>query len=225
MCIRDRLNREYLKDASERKLNGQSLTLTGRTGIRFYAKFLFIKYEKILTSYTYTKTWVYNNWDKIYDYWEKTTGGKLDESNAAQAISAYIQAHPAVNEVSNTAVLEDRDYLSRYERSWNSGGITPYSLDPENGAPQSLQTNAYPTANPELTEDGKLFVYLSDSGSTDVTKTVASWGLHNGFSYTCLLYTSLRGCWGGSRCRFNFRSRAVAVSYTHLVSILLPVEY
>ena len=178
------LNREYLKDASERKLNGQSLTLTGRTGIRFYAKFLFIKYEKILTSYTYTKTWVYNNWDKIYDYWEKTTGGKLDESNAAQAISAYIQAHPAVNEVSNTAVLEDRDYLSRYERSWNSGGITPYSLDPENGAPQSLQTNAYPTANPELTEDGKLFVYLSDSGSTDVTKTVASWGLHNGFSYT-----------------------------------------
>lgn len=142
------LNREYLKDASERKLNGQSLTLTGRTGIRFYAKFLFIKYEKILTSYTYTKTWVYNNWDKIYDYWEKTTGGKLDESNAAQAISAYIQAHPAVNEVSNTAVLEDRDYLSRYERSWNSGGITPYSLDPENGAPKSLQTNAYPTANP-----------------------------------------------------------------------------
>ncbi|MFR9309727.1 OmpL47-type beta-barrel domain-containing protein [Hydrogeniiclostridium mannosilyticum] len=178
------LNREYLKDASERKLNGQSLTLTGRTGIRFYAKFLFIKYEKILTSYTYTKTWVYNNWDKIYDYWEKTTGGKLDESNAAQAISAYIQAHPAVNEVSNTAVLEDRDYLSRYERSWNSGGITPYSLDPENGAPKSLQTNAYPTANPELTEDGELFVYLSDSGSTDVTKTVASWGLRNGSSYT-----------------------------------------
>ena len=60
----------------------------------------------------------------------------------------------------------------------------PDSLDPENGAPKSLQTNAYPTANPELTEDGELFVYLSDSGSTDVTKTVASWGLRNGSSYT-----------------------------------------
>ena len=178
------LNREYLADESQRRLNGQSLTLEGRVGIKFYARFLFISYEKILTSYTYTKTWLYNNWEKIYDYWEKTTGGRIDQNNIDLAIDTYIAAHPMVEEVSSAARMESRNYLSKFTRSWNSGGgIQLFSLDPENGAPKELQTNAYPYANPQLAEDGSLFVYLSDGDSENVEDTAASWAVRSGSGY------------------------------------------
>lgn len=178
------LNREYLADEGERKLNGQQLTLEGRVGIRFYAKFLFIQYEKILTSYTYTKSWVYNNWKKIYDYWEKTTGGPVTANTMSLAIDTYIAAHPMVSEVSDVPRLEDRDYLTRFDRTWNSGaGIRLFSLDSTNGAPKELQTNAYPYADPQLAEDGSLFVYLSDAGSENVEDTVASWAVRSSGSY------------------------------------------
>lgn len=178
------LNREYLADESERKLNGQQLTLEGRVGIRFYARFLFISYEKILTSYTYTKSWVFNNWDKIYDYWKQTTGGPVTANTMSLAIDAYIAAHPMVSEISDVPRLEDRDYLSKFNRVWKSGtGIRPFSLDANNGAPKELQTNAYPYADPQLAQDGSLFVYLSDADSKNVEDTVASWALHSGSSY------------------------------------------
>lgn len=178
------LNREYLADESERKLNGQQLTLEGRVGIRFYARFLFISYDKILTSYTYTKSWVFNNWDKIYDYWKQTTGGPVTANTMSLAIDAYIAAHPMISEISDVPRLEDRDYLSKFNRVWNSGsGIQPFSLDANNGAPKELQTNAYPYADPQLAEDGSLFVYLSDADSKNVEDTVASWAIRSGSSY------------------------------------------
>ena len=178
------LNREYLADESERKLNGQQLTLEGRVGIRFYARFLFISYEKILTSYTYTKSWVFNNWDKIYDYWEQTTGGPVTANTLSLAINTYIAAHPGISEVSDAPRLEDRDYLSKFDRTWNSGtGIRLFSLDAANGAPKELQTNAYPYADPQLAEDGSLFVYLSDADSENVEDTVASYAVLSGSSY------------------------------------------
>lgn len=178
------LNREYLADESERKLNGQQLTLEGRVGIRFYAKFLFIQYEKILASYTYTKSWVYNNWEKIYDYWEQTTGGPVTANTMSLAIDTYIAAHPMVSEISDVPRLETREYLSLFNRTWNSGaGIQLFSLDSTNGAPEELQANAYPYADPQLAEDGSLFVYLSDTGSEDVENTVASWAARSGSGY------------------------------------------
>ncbi len=178
------LNREYLADESERVLKGQQLTLEGRVGIRFYARFLFIQYEKILTSYTYTKSWVYNNWDKIYDYWNQTTGGPVTANTMSLAIDTYIAAHPMVSEISDVPRLEDREYLSRFARTWNSGaGIQLFSLDSTNGAPEELQTNAYPYADPQLAENGSLFVYLSDAGSEDVEATVASWADRSGDVY------------------------------------------
>lgn len=178
------LNREYLAEEGERKLNGQQLTLEGRVGIRFYARFLFISYEKILTSYTYTKSWVFNNWKKIYDYWEQTTGGPVTASTMSLAIDTYIAAHPGMAEVSDVPRLEERDYLSRFDRVWNSGfGIQLFSLDATNGAPKDLQTNAYPYADPQLAEDGSLFVYLSDADSENVEDTVASYAVRWGNGY------------------------------------------
>ena len=178
------LNREYLADESERKLNGQRLTLEGRVGIRFYARFLFISYEKILTSYTYTQSWVFNNWYKIYDYWKQTTGGPVTADTMSMAIDAYIAAHPMISEISDVPRLEDRDYLSKFDRVWKSGsGIQLFSLDTNNGAPKELQTNAYPYADPQMAEDGSLFVYLSDADSENVEDTVASWAERAGSSY------------------------------------------
>ena len=179
------LNREYLENASEQVLSGQSLTVNGQVGIRFYAAFLFISYETVLASASYTKTWVYNNWEKIQDYWEKTTGGSIeDDDDIMQAAMLYMVANPQLVPVSNTATLESRDYLAEGERSWNSNTeLATLSLDDVNGAPVALQTNAYPHANPKLTEDGQMFVYLSDSGSTDVAQTTASYAIYNGAGY------------------------------------------
>lgn len=179
------LNREYLKNAGERVLSGQSVAVNGQVGIRFYAAFLFISYETVLASANYTKTWVYNNWDKIQDYWKKTTGGSIEDDNdILQATMLYMVANPELVPVSNTATLESRDYLTQAQRSWNNfTDVAAYSLDEVNGAPVALQTNAYPYANPELTTDGQMFVYLSDEGSEDVAQTTASFAVYNGAGY------------------------------------------
>jgi uncharacterized repeat protein (TIGR02543 family) len=179
------LNREYLKNTDAQVMNGQSLSLHGQVGIRFYAAFLFISYETVLASSEYTHTWVYNNWDKIQDYWEKTTGGSLDDDDILQATLTYMIANPQLVPVSDTATLESRDYLSKAQRNWNSyTEMSTFSLDDPNGAPDELQSNAYPHANPELTDDGQMFVYLSDSGNVDVAETSASYAVYNGAGYT-----------------------------------------
>ncbi|MGN1350136.1 MAG: S-layer homology domain-containing protein, partial [Anaerovoracaceae bacterium] len=55
-------------------------------------------------------------------------------------------------------------------------------LDSES-ALKNLQYNSYPYANPVVSDDGKLVVYLSDMDSTEVEKTRAAFATRNGNSY------------------------------------------
>lgn len=178
------LNRPYLADESKRASEGQSITLSGQTGIKFLAKFLFIEYQKTLASIGFSKTWTYNNWDDIEAYWEATTGDMVTPMSIGLAAQMYANSIGAdMMEISSAPKIESRNYLSEYGRAWNlessvrtpaSGGIGLFSIDDVNLAPSTLQSNAYPYANPLISDDGEMFVYLSDNNSESVWDTKAS---------------------------------------------------
>lgn len=182
------LNRDYLEKASERVKFGNKLTMEGVVGIKAVVKFLFFSRTHTFTSLRYSHTWVYNNWDAIQDYWDEYGTSLLTAGNIEVAIASYIN-HIGEEDmhVFETTTLEDRSYLSRGGRAWHaiepSHGFGIMSLDQINEAPSVLQSNAYPYSNPQLSDDGKLFVYLSDGDSVDVQDTVASWARYNGAGY------------------------------------------
>ncbi|NLO21886.1 MAG: hypothetical protein GX119_07780 [Syntrophomonadaceae bacterium] len=170
-------NQEALYNQTEKALNGSKLDLQGQVGIKFVAKILFISYKKTLASARFSKEWTYRNWDKIEQYWEETTGDILTPQNLGLATQFYAAATGQdMIVISQAPVLESRDYLNDYARVWGSSGgnFGPMALDENNLAPSTLQSNAYPYANPLIADDGAIFVYLSDNGSSDVWDTTTN---------------------------------------------------
>ena len=173
-------------------LNGQHYRISGTIGIEFVVKFLFISYEKALYSYRFD---LFNastgNWDKIDTLWE------ANQKNLMNAIGALLNNGSAsVSNVGGRQMLslnlapkmEDRDYLEDGDREWTEPAPAKKGLFK---AParivdglSSLQTNAYPYANPELSADGEIMVYLSDQDSADVTQTRAAFANKSGTGYT-----------------------------------------
>ena len=182
------LNRNYLDAAlaDQKALSGSKLGLKGQVGIKFVAKILFISYRKTLASASFSKEWTYRNWDKIEQYWKETTGDMLTAQNMSLATRLYAAATGQDTIViSEAPVLESRDYLNDYARVWGTPGgrMSILSLDTNNLAPSTLQSNAYPYANPLITDDGSMFVYLSDNNSPDVWDTTANYAVKEGSSY------------------------------------------
>ena len=182
------LNRNYLDAAlaDQKALSGSKLDLQGQVGIKFVAKILFISYKKTLASAKFSKEWTYRNWDKINQYWRETTGDMLTMQNMSLATRMYAAATGQDMIVITAApALESRDYLNDYARAWGTPGgrMRPLSLDINNLAPSTLQSNAYPYANPLIAGDGSLFVYLSDNNSPDVWDTTANYAVKEGGSY------------------------------------------
>lgn len=176
------LNRAYLEDANavskyvrsgkgtadtdKSVMNGQYYSATGQVGLQFFAKFLFLSYEKTLAS----KMFRFFNaaegeWVTIEDIW-KYNKSQISTQNLA------LQNATGLYAVSDTETLESRSYLDEYTREWNGlPPISPFALDEDQKVVTELQTNAYPYANPVLTDDGQVMLYLTDSGSKDVAKT------------------------------------------------------
>lgn len=190
------LNRNYLDTAianqpagynqTEKALSGSRLSLQGQVGIKFVAKLLFITYKKTFASVKFSKEWTYRNWDKIEAYWEETTGDMLTMQNMSLATRLYAAATGQDTIViSEAPQLESRDYLNDYTRAWDTSGgrLKIMSLDPNNLAPSTLQSNAYPYADPLIADDGSMFVYLSDNNSPDVWDTTASYAFNQAGSY------------------------------------------
>ena len=61
------LSREYLQQ--DKQLNGQALGVTGEVGIKFYAKFLFISYETVIGSGSFSWKDTFNRYGDIASYW------------------------------------------------------------------------------------------------------------------------------------------------------------
>lgn len=182
------LNRSYLMETDDHVLTGHKLTLEGVVGVQAVLKFLFFKRTYTFASLRYSHSWVFDNWNNIRDYWDKHGVSPLTVENMDVAIASYM-AYIGEDEmhVLETNTVEDRNYLLKGGRSWHTAesplGFGLMSLDPVNQAPTALQTNAYPHANPQLADDGSLFVYLSDGNSMNIEDTVASWAIDNGSGY------------------------------------------
>ncbi len=227
------LNRNYLESAianqnagynqTEKALSGSSLTLSGQIGIKAVVKLLFIKYSKTFCSASFNKEWTFRNWNKIEEYWKATTGDMLTAENLDYAVRSFaLEKGLDRKVVSEEPTLEDRQYLSDYDRSWKTErkNIRSFAISTDNMAPQELQTNAYPYSNPLIADDGQMFVYLSDNNSTDVYNTRASYALLQGGHYVDKGTIFEEESFGDTQMSFDSNNGVAITAWTRLVSKL-----
>lgn len=197
----DWLNRPYMdsddkimnvadKSTNEGKynLNGQSFNIKGTAGLEVLLKLLFISYEKILCSWSWdlldeqTGEWktIQTNWNLNSAANRAAVSGMM-RNGSLEVYSAGGQQMLALN---LAPTLEDRSYLENGGRVWGQG-FSLFSLDPdgEQGL-KNLESNTYPYANPVVTDDGQLVVYLHDNSSVNVEDTVVKYATKSGTSYS-----------------------------------------
>ena len=166
-----------------KSIAGQYTTLGGSTGIEFYLKILFIQYRTILDSVDFTiGEWETGKWNEIEE-WRKNANFPSDFGGYNRDTLATLMALSALPEfetVKQGMFVEDRNYLELADRIWGEPnfGIMPMSVDDEE-VWQNLQSNSYPYANPMVTEDGKLLVFLSDGGESDLNRTRVEYSLYD----------------------------------------------
>lgn len=159
------LDQRYLWLNQERsKKNGQKITISGETGVKFQASVLFVNYTKKYKLGGVSKSWTFNDFDEIEGIYSSKSGIKskailLGYSGGGD----YLVLEP----VSEDAAIEDRSYLDEYDRWWYSPIRRAFSADDIT----ILQYNAYPNSNPVMTDDGMIMAYISDMDSKDINDT------------------------------------------------------
>ncbi len=173
------LSRTYLADETKRQINGQALGIQSEVGIKFVATFLFISYEAVIASGTLGATRTFNDWKTIDDYWNSATSGLSLASLRMAAVQSGMQV------ASGSATLQSRDYLEQYARTWGQPQqrMMLFSLNSTNGL-ENIQTNANPTSYPQLSDDGKVLVYINDGNSSSIYDSRAHFSTLNGGIYT-----------------------------------------
>ena len=173
------LSRTYLADETKRQINGQALGIQSEVGIKFVATFLFISYEAVIASGTFGATKTFNNWKTIDDYWNSATSGLSLASLRMAAAQSGMQV------ASGSATLQSRDYLEQYARTWGQPQqrMMLFSLNSTSGL-ENIQTNANPTSYPQLSDDGKVLVYINDGNSSSIYDSRAHFSTLNGSVYS-----------------------------------------
>ena len=173
------LSRTYLEDSSARQINGQHLQTSGEVGIKFVAKFLLISYETNLVSADFSAGASFGQWDTIKDYWNNATTG------LSSATLQSIAAQNGMTVTSASATLQSLDYLEAYARTWGQpqARLALFALDTNNGL-DNLQTNANPSSYPEISDDGQVLAYISDSNSSSIYDSRAHFSTLSGGSYS-----------------------------------------
>ena len=173
------LSRTYLADETKRQINGQALGIQSEVGIKFVATFLFISYEAVIASGTLGATRTFNDWKTIDDYWNSATSGLSLASLRMAAAQSGMQV------ASGSATLQSRDYLEQYARTWGQPQqrMMLFSLNSTSGL-KNIQTNANPTSYPQLSDDGKVLVYITDGNSSSIYDSRAHFSTLNGGVYT-----------------------------------------
>ena len=173
------LSRTYLADETKRQINGQALGIQSEVGIKFVATFLFISYEAVIASGTFGATKTFNNWKTIDDYWNSATSGLSLASLRMAAAQSGMQVASA------SATLQSRDYLEQYARTWGQPQqrMMLFSLNSPSGL-ENIQTNANPTSYPQLSDDGKVLVYINDGNSSSIYDSRAHFSTLNGSVYS-----------------------------------------
>lgn len=173
------LSRTYLADETKRQINGQALGIQSEVGIKFVATFLFISYEAVIASGTLGATRTFNDWKTIDDYWNSATSGLSFTSLRMAAAQSGMQV------ASGSATLQSRDYLEQYARTWGQPQqrMMLFSLNSPSGL-ENIQTNANPTSYPQLSDDGKVLVYINDGNSSSIYDSRAHFSTLNGSVYS-----------------------------------------
>ena len=173
------LSRTYLADETKRQINGQALGIQSEVGIKFVATFLLISYEAVIASGTLGATRTFNDWKTIDDYWNSATSGL---SLASLRMAA---AQSGMHVASGSATLQSRDYLEQYARTWGQPQqrMMLLSLNSPSGL-ENIQTNANPTSYPQLSDDGKVLVYINDGNSSSIYDSRAHFSTLNGSVYS-----------------------------------------
>ena len=173
-----------LTPSNEGVKTGTKLTISGEIGIKLKVKLLFISYtEKFAsTGFNWTKKW--NNYDQIKQYWNDQGFGQLfGVTESGRAYTMYLfDDGTTIVEIEGGAELENRDYLELAERRWAGGGSSGMRLMSADGM-TNVQTNAYPYSHPAFTDDGELFLYVSDNDNADAVESVTSYAAKSGSGY------------------------------------------
>lgn len=163
---------------------GWSVDVKGSVGMKFQVELLFISYEKILWSQpinVYSGTG--DDWDMINDYWDQvgngTSGSEIiwpDGTSGRLLMSAGNGM--GIYEADLEPKLMERDYLERYQRTYDRSGPEGSSsflnaigdfFTGESETEGTIHTevigNSYPQAAPVLSDDGTWMFYLDDMGN------------------------------------------------------------
>ena len=193
----DWLKRPYLKkhpDAyilADGKLNpesegalmsGQDYRMNLQIGLEFTFKLAFISYNKVLVQTTFSMGTSSGQWKRLNQLWKES------QANLHWTIEHMLKSGSAtLRDVGGQKMLavdfapklEDRDYLENGgKRVWGERKRSGLFKAPATTDGLShLESNTYPYADPELTGDGELLVWLSDRESTDVADTRAMFSL------------------------------------------------
>lgn len=135
------LSRTYLKENS--LVAGHSVGVKGEVGIKFFAKFLFVSYETIIGSGSFSYKKPDYNYTYVDNYWNGKSG-------------------TGTTSLKGAPTLLSRSYLADYangKRSWE----TP-SFD---STAAVVQNDANPGSEPVVNDDGSMSAYISDMGKED----------------------------------------------------------
>ena len=162
---------------------GTELSIDGRIALVMEAKIAIITYSTTFASTGFGWSKKYGKYDAIKEAWETqgfatlmglTASGRRYEMKLMADGNAFVT-------IEGGGEIENRDYLLNGERTWN-GGVARRGLF--RSAPVStfndVQTNAYPYANPVLTDDGGMFLYISDNDNAEELQSVVSYATKNG---------------------------------------------
>ncbi len=155
---------------------GCELGISGNIGIKAEAKVLFLSVSKYWSIANFNKAKGWGDWDNINDYWknlEKGKGRKYKGTSLAEGIM-LLEA--------NEESMESRTYLQRFDRNWD-GGKADSTDEAGKNQLELVQSNAYTFAEPAYNEDGSIMAFLSDSDSTELEDTLASYALEKDGTY------------------------------------------
>ncbi len=183
------VNFQYLTQTGKSDMNGTKLSIDGEIGIKMEVKILLISYKKTFASTRFGWSQKYGSYDAIEREWENNgvaflTG--VTESGRAYAMRLFADG-TALVAIEGGGEIENRDYLELANRTWNNGTPSGRRLLKASGSLTNtltdVQTNAYPYSNPVLTDDGGMFLYISDHDNADELQSVVSYATWNGSGY------------------------------------------
>ena len=161
---------------------GTELSIDGRIALVMEAKIAIISYSTTFASTGFGWSKKYGAYDAIQKAWEDqgfATLTGLTASGRRYAMKLMPNGTATVT-IESEGEIENRDYLLNGERAWFNGASRKGMLRKAPVAAfNNVQTNAYPYANPVFTDDGGMFLYISDNDNAEALQSVASYATKN----------------------------------------------